>query len=193
MKDGGYLGADFGIGASVGLHDVLGWRTHWTLEKRYVVDDWASDHRAGDVIVSEFEGNVLANGGADVLWERLITVAPSTATNVVLSAFSTLAALGVGNSTATATAAQTDLQGTKLRRVMDSGFPTHSTGTSTSARSAVFKATFSSSQANFAWQEVATFNAASTTTYRMLNRKVSALGTKTSAAQWALTETLTFS
>jgi hypothetical protein len=47
------------------------------------------------------------------------------------------------------------------------------------------------SDANFAWQEWAVFNASSTG--RMLNRKVESLGTKTSSAAWTLTVTITLS
>ena len=52
-----------------------------------------------------------------------------------------------------------------------------------------FRSTFATTDANFAWAEWAVFNAAAAG--RMLNRAVSALGTKTSAQSWQLTVTIT--
>jgi hypothetical protein len=78
-------------------------------------------------------------------------------------------------------------------KIMTTGYPTHTTGTSTAARSAAFRATFSTAQANFAWQEWALFNSTVAATRRMLNRKVQSLGTKTSAATRQITLTLTLS
>lgn len=93
--------------------------------------------------------------------------------------------LGSGDSSTAFAASQTDLQAAtnKLRKVMDATFP------SRSGQVMTFKSTFATTDANWAWQEVAIFNAASTGT--MLARSVSSLGTKTSAASWALTYTLT--
>ena len=143
-------------------------------------------------------GNVLVNGGADVIWERVTTPKPSTSsTGTITGAYSTVAAIGVGISTATATAAQTALQGTTAAtqtayKVMAATYPTHTTGTSTAARSAVFRSLFSTAQANFAWNEWGVFNS-TRSAKRMLNRKVQALGTKTSAATRQITVTLTLS
>jgi hypothetical protein len=93
--------------------------------------------------------------------------------------------LGVGDSSTAAAVGQTDLQAAsnKLRKAMDATYPTVSNGVAT------FRATFATSDANFAWQEWAVFNASSTG--RMLNRAVSSLGTKTSAQSWQLTVTIT--
>ena len=52
-----------------------------------------------------------------------------------------------------------------------------------------WRATFGTSDANWAWQEWGVFNAAAAGT--MLNRKVTSLGTKTSAATWQLTVSVT--
>jgi hypothetical protein len=66
---------------------------------------------------------------------------------------------------------------------MDATYPTRATNVLT------FRSTFTTSDANFAWAEWAVFNASSSGT--MLNRKVEALGTKTSAQTWQITVTLT--
>jgi hypothetical protein len=101
--------------------------------------------------------------------------------------------IGVGDSTTAAAATQTDLQAStnKLRKAMDATYPQHTDATTSGAASIVFKSTFSTSDANYAWQEWGIFNGSSGG--RMLNRKVESLGTKTSAASWAFTCTLTLS
>jgi hypothetical protein len=96
------------------------------------------------------------------------------------------ARLGVGDSTTNATPlTYTDLQAAtnKMRKAMDATFPTIATNVLT------FQSTFATTDANWAWQEWGIFNAASAGV--MLSRKVESLGTKTSAATWQLTATLT--
>ena len=93
--------------------------------------------------------------------------------------------LGVGDSTTAFAATQTDLQASsnKLRKAMDSSYPTRSSGTLT------FRSTFNTSEANFAWNEWGVFNASSSGT--MIGRKVESLGSKTSSQTWQLTATVT--
>lgn len=95
------------------------------------------------------------------------------------------ARIGVGDSTTAFASGQTDLQAAtnKFRRVMEAAYPQRAANVLT------FRALFSTSEANFAWNEWGVFNAASAGS--MLNRKVEALGTKTSAQSWQLTVTLT--
>lgn len=95
------------------------------------------------------------------------------------------ARIGVGDSATAFAAAQTDLQAAanKLRKAMDATYP------SGAANVITFRATFSTAEANFAWNEWGIFNAASGGT--MLNRKVEALGTKTNTQTWQFTVTLT--
>jgi hypothetical protein len=94
--------------------------------------------------------------------------------------------LSVGDSTTAFSASQTDLQATtnKVRQGMDASYPIRS------GAAVTFRATFSTSAANFAWQEWGTFNAASAGT--LWQRKVESLGTKTNTQAWQLTVTLTF-
>lgn len=92
--------------------------------------------------------------------------------------------IGVGDGTTAFAVSQTDLQGSnKLRKGMNSTYP------SRSANVLTFQATFLESEANFAWQEWAVFNASSGGA--MLNRLVQSLGTKPNTEQWRLTATLT--
>jgi hypothetical protein len=92
--------------------------------------------------------------------------------------------IGVGNSNTAFTAGQTDLVGaSKFRKAMDSTYPQRAANVLT------FRSTFGTADANYAWEEWGVFNASTGGT--MLNRKVEALGTKTSAQSWQLTVTLT--
>jgi hypothetical protein len=97
----------------------------------------------------------------------------------------TNAYLGVGDSTTAFSAAHTDLQAAtnKLRKAMEATYPSLATNVIT------LRSLFGTADANWAWDEWATFNAAAAGT--MLQRKVEALGTKTSAQSWQLTVTLT--
>jgi hypothetical protein len=95
--------------------------------------------------------------------------------------------IGVGDSSTAFSAAQTDLvaAANKMRKAMDSTYPTIATNV------LVFRSTFATGDANWAWQEWGVFNAAAAGT--MMSRKVESLGTKTSAQSWQFTVTLTFS
>ena len=92
--------------------------------------------------------------------------------------------LGVGDSATAFAAAQTDLQAAtnKLRKAMNATYPQRSANVLT------FQSDFLDGEANFAWQEIGSFNAAAAGT--MLTRLVTALGTKASGT-WTLTYTLT--
>jgi len=95
--------------------------------------------------------------------------------------------IGVGDSSTAFAATQTDLQAStnKLRKSMDTSYPTISQNVLT------FRSTFGTGDANWAWNEWGVFNASSGGT--MLNRKVESLGTKTSAQSWQITVTITLS
>lgn len=94
--------------------------------------------------------------------------------------------IGVGDAVTAFAANQTDLQAAsnKLRVAMDATYPTRATNVLT------FRSTFSTAQANWAWNEWGIFNAASGAT-SMLSRKQEALGTKPSSQTWQFTATLT--
>lgn len=93
--------------------------------------------------------------------------------------------IGVGDSSTAFAGAQTDLQAAtnKLRKAMDASYPTRATNVLT------FRATFATTDANYAWNEWAIFNGSSGGT--MLSRKVESLGTKTSAQSWQMTVDIT--
>jgi hypothetical protein len=140
----------------------------------------------------EIDGNLLVYGGASCQWQTLIGNGTTTADQALTYFNNARAAIGVGDSSTAAAATQTNLQAAtnKLRVAMDATYPLHTDGTTSGAASIQFKSTYSTGQANFAWQEWGIFNATTDGNGRMLNRKVESLGTKTSASTWALTLTL---
>jgi len=200
MNEHSQLTESQAVGARLPASDGLKWYAEWEVRKYNRPSAVVLSGQALPDAVIRGQGNLAMNGGVDVIWKRLITLKPSTGLAAVTSAFSTKAALAVGDSSAASTASQTDIQAAsgathRARRVMDSSFPSHTTGTSTTSRSASFQVTFTTAQANFAWKEWGLFNSTSTgaSAFRMLNRKVASLGTKTSAATWQLNIKLTIS
>lgn len=120
----------------------------------------------------------LTNAGRNLIANAIIGAAYTTFANAN-------AYLGVGDSNTAFAGAQTDLQAAtnKLRKAMDATYPQQATNVLT------FRSTFATTDANFAWEEWAVFNASSSGT--MLNRKVETLGTKTSVQTWQLTVDIT--
>ena len=190
------------------VHDEMKWRAQWTLRKFHAHDiaaaglDPATANEAGILAAGvtpyetiEREGNMLVNGGISCLWEALIGNGTATAGQTLTYFNNGNAAIGSGDSNTAAAATQTDLQAAtnKIRKAMDATFPAHTDGTTIGAASIQFKSTFGTSDANWAWAEWGVFNSASAGVGRMLNRKVESLGTKTSAASWTFTVTITIS
>lgn len=143
----------------------------------------------------EGEGNLAMDGGVSCLWECLIGNGSATPGASLTYFDNTNAAIGTGDSSTAAAATQTDLQAAtnKLRKAMDSTYPTHTDGVVTGSRSIVFQSTFGTSDGNYAWEEWGVFNSATAATGRMLNRKVVSLGTKPNTDSWVFQVTLTIS
>jgi transglutaminase/protease-like cytokinesis protein 3 len=121
----------------------------------------------------------LVNAGRDFICQRIIGEAATAFDN-------SNAYIGVGDSSTNSTPlTYTDLQAAsnKTRKVMDGSYPQRATNVLT------FRSTFSTSEANYAWNEWAIFNASSAGT--MLSRKVESLGTKPGSQTWQFTVTLT--
>lgn len=159
------------------MNEPVKWKCHWTVEKYR--------HKGGPLYdVINGHGNLLMYGGASALWQRLIGTGVTAFDNAN-------AYIGVGDSSTAVTATQTDLQASsnKHREAMDSTYPQHTDGTDGSDHAQiVYRATFEDADANFDWNEWGIFNAS--TSGRMLNRKVVALGTKANPEEWVFTVTL---
>lgn len=185
-------------------HDAQLWRCHTRLDKFAGAIDFAIPKIGGKAVredgliveafdTVEVEGNLLVIGGASVQWQTLIGNGTATAGQALTFFNNANAAVGVGDSTTAAADTQTDLQAAtnKLRRGMDATYPLHTDTTGTAgSKSITFRSTFATADANWVWNEWGIFNSPTAATGRMLNRKVEALGTKTSAATWVLTITL---
>lgn len=189
--------------------DVQYWRCH-TLVERFEGDiDYDVKGpgllipKQSGLVVEPFEvvekhGNLLTIGGASVQWQTLIGNGTATAAQALTYYNNGNAYISVGDSTTAAADTQTELQAAtnRTRKAMDATYPLHTDTTGTAgSKSIVFRSTYATTDANYAWQEWAIFNGAGTggpptTGGRMLNRKVESLGTKTSAATWVLTITL---
>lgn len=176
--------------------DGIEWRAHWKLEKYHTPDGTPPPEaleRMEPYEVIDVPGNALMYGGASVQWQTLIGNGVGTAGQALTYFNNANAAIGVGDSTTANTLTDTELKAAtnKLRRGMDSTYPQHTDATASGSASCVFRSTFATADANWAWQEWGVFNSPTNGTGRMLNRKVESLGTKTSASTWVLTCTLT--
>jgi hypothetical protein len=175
-------------GASVEAYDVMRYRVKWRAELFYG-KQWKNPDGTTNRpdLIAETTGNLLLRGGASLIWETL-RGAGTTATTAAKKYFNATAALGVGNSTAAAAATQTALQGgSQSYKALTGGFPTHTTGsTAATVVDIVYKSTWGLSEGNFAWNEFALANKATTANRRLFNRKQQALITKTSAASATL-------
>lgn len=160
-----------------GIHEKGNWHFSGKIER--FADD-AALARGESYKTTEMEENILVNAGINVMESLLIGGAGTVFSNAN-------AYIGVGDSSTAAAASQTDLQAAsnKLRKAMNATYPTQGSQVLT------FQSDFTSAEANFAWAEFAIFNASSAGT--MLNRKVSAEGTKTSGQTWRVTITITIS
>ena len=160
------------------LREALRYKTEWKIEK-YESEQAFKKGKAYDIV--DIKGNLLLNEGIN----NLLTLA---AGGVATPYDNTNARLGVGDSNTAEAAAQTDLQASsnKLYKAMDVSYPTYGT-----SQQIVFRSTFGSSEANFAWNEFSVDNGNSAN--KNLNRKVSAQGTKVSGQVWVLTLTITLS
>ena len=139
--------------------------------------------------VADEPGNLLLNAGINRMGSLLIGGGGQVYNN-------TNTAIGVGDTATAAAATQTDLSAAvnaanRYFQMADATYPTFATQVLTVV------ATFASGNANFAWNEWMidqhTASGATAAVAAALNRKVVSLGTKTSAAAWAFTVTITIS
>jgi len=142
-------------------------------------------------VVEEFEHNLLLNEGIQRALDLVIAAGGTSYNNAN-------AYIGVGDTNTAEAASQTELQATqnaanRFYKAMNATFPART------AQSVDWQSDFTTSEANFAWQEW-TIAAGATTASGSgflvgttnLNRKVASLGTKTTGT-WTLTGTVTLS
>lgn len=165
-------------------HELATWRCHIQVAKFW--GDWTPESTPYDI--HDYHDNMLMYGGVSTIWQSLIGNGSATAGAALTYFNNANAAIGVGDSSTAEAATQTDLLGTnKLRLKVATGYPEHTDGVAAANNNLRFRTTFDTTQANYAWAEAAVFNSATAATGRMLNRKVSAMGTKTNTSSWQIT------
>jgi len=188
------------------------WRAHARVDKFYawqeaealLIMEETGRSDLGNVLKERFtpyetvesEGNLLTRLGKKRLIDRFV----ETASNVGIK--TTTGRIGTGNSSTAAADTDTDLiaaagSANRQFQMLDSA-PTVGTGASSGV--GTFVSTFGTGVGNYAWQEWGidggtaagtTVTADTNTTPGLINRKVTSLGTKTSAASWVFTVTIT--
>jgi hypothetical protein len=167
------------------LTEFLNENVTWTIT-RYANDE---DYRDGKFYnQTSFTGNILLNEGIQGILDLLIGSATAPYNPVLNTANSFI---GVGSSSTSAFATDTGLLGALVtgrmyKAMYSASYPVRATNTVT------WRAQFTGSEANFAWNEFTVCNTA-TNTGKNLNRKVSAQGTKTTGQTWTVDIAVTLS
>ncbi len=153
-------------------------KTVWTIH-RYANDEKFAANNPYSI--STIKENVLLNEGITELL-KLLTGDTATAYD------NSNARLGVGDSSTAENATHTGLQAAtnKLWKGMEATYP------QIAAQTVTFRAVFTTSEANYSWQEFTVTNAADDSGDN-LNRKISDQGTKTAGQTWTLDLAITFS
>lgn len=129
---------------------------------------------------TKIEGNCLCNEGINELWKLVAGTGAVKYDNGN-------AYLIVGTGSGAAAAGDTEATFTAgVKKAMMATYPTYGT-----SQKATWKSSYGSGDANQAWNEFGTLNAS--TSGKLLNRKVSAQGTKASGQTWELTLEITLS
>ena len=181
--------------SALDLHEHVNWHPVWDIDRfkdpdgeiAYLskrgrsiakLNDEFRKQRLGH---SRYRGNLLLNSGINVAW-GLICGAGGTAFD------NTHAYIGVGDSSTAANATQTGIQAAtnRLNKAMDATYPL-----AAASQAEVWRSTFASADANFAWNEIVVSNANDWT--HGLNRLVQTMGTKVSGATWVASLTITLS
>jgi hypothetical protein len=134
------------------------------------------------VCTEEIEANVALNEGLQEMIDIICGIGTPTKWDT------SNAYLGVGDSNTAENASQTGLQAAsnKTFKAMDATYPQRS------GQTAEWRATFGSSEANYAWEEYTVVNASDDSGVN-LNRKIASKGTKSSGETWVLSLQITFS
>ena len=187
------IGTDLAVmGAHLPKVENGKWHCKWRVEKFFDTDEHEIAGKIPDEVFED-EGNLLMNGGVSCLWEALLGNGTGTAAQTLTYFNNGNAYIGVGDSSTAAAATQTDLQAASntTRQGMASTYPQHTDGIISGSQTITFQAVFGSGSANYTWAEWGIFNGSSGG--RMLNRAVSAMGTKASGSTWTITATITIS
>ena len=167
------------LNRALAFSEHVAWEVHWRVEKflSKTFDDVLATGEQPYEVCSDVQ-NIILDTGANEMLKLIGGVAGATAFSAAN------AKIYVGSDSTAEAASQTGVIATtnKAFAGMDSGYP------SVSGRTIVFRASFDDATANFAWNEAAITNGSGVSAIAM-NRKVSALGTKTTGT-WTLQLTI---
>ncbi len=176
--------------------DRVGWKAKWRIDKfkdptgevertlrlGAAMTEVARQFPEAFLAREEWATNIALNEGLAELIDIICGLGTPTKWD------SSNARVGVGDSNAAESASQTGLQAAsnKTFKAMDSGYPQRN------GQTAEWRATFGSSDANYAWEEYTVVNAADDSGVN-LNRKTASKSTKSSGETWTLSLQITFS
>ena len=167
------------LNRALAFSEHVAWEVHWRVEKflSKTFDEVLASGEHPYEVCSDVQ-NIILDTGANEMLKLIGGVSGATAFSAAN------AKIYVGSDSTAEAASQTGVIATtnKAYAGMDSGYP------SVSGRTIVFRASFDDATANFAWNEAAITNGSGTGAIAM-NRKVSALGTKTTGT-WTLQLTI---
>ena len=167
------------LNRALGLSEHVAWEVHWRVEKfrSKTMENVLTSGEQPYEVCSDVQ-NIILDTGANEMLKLIGGVSGATAFSAAN------AKIYVGSDSTAEAASQTGVIATtnKAYAAMDSGYP------SVSGRTIVFRASFDDATANFAWNESAITNGSGAGAIAM-NRKVSALGTKTTGT-WTLQLTI---
>ena len=167
------------LNRALAFSEHVAWEVHWRVEKflSKTFDEVIATGEQPYEVCSDVQ-NIILDTGANEMLKLIGGVSGATAFSAAN------AKIYVGSDSTAEAASQTGVIATtnKAFAGMDSGYP------SVSGRTIVFRASFDDATANFAWNEAAITNGSGAGAIAM-NRKVSALGTKTTGT-WTLQLTI---
>lgn len=204
MSESGHGLDRIGVGVVAPIHDsgraTTDWlferwdedQTLWAIRRSGVAAPVGEDfHRLKikPYSVTEHHGNLIVNAG----WTRILNLATASGGQALTA---TSGRIGAGNSSAAAADTQTDLQA--AAGSANRWFQILSTGPTVSTDQLIMSAAFGTADGNFTWAEFGidigtpTVTSGNTVNATLLNRAVSAQGTKASGQTWTATATVTF-
>ena len=167
------------LNRALAFSEHVAWEVHWRVEKflSKTFDEVLASGEQPYEVCSDVQ-NIILDTGANEMLKLIGGVSGATAFSAAN------AKIYVGSDSTAEAASQTGVIAVtnKAYAGMDSGYP------SVSGRTIVFRASFDDATANFAWNEAAITNGSGAGAIAM-NRKVSALGTKTTGT-WTLQLTI---
>jgi hypothetical protein len=167
-------------------------QTRWAVRRSGLAAPQGADfHRLkiAPYSVTEHHGNLIVNAG----WTRILNLATAGGGQALTA---TSGRIGAGNSSTAAADTQTDLQA--AAGAANRWFQVLSTGPTVSVDQITLAAAFGTADGNFVWAEFGidigtpTVTSSAVVNATLLNRAVSAQGTKASGQTWTATATLTF-